>query len=274
MDNPFLKEIDTFYNRVIELQSTLFQIDNVLRRDLKKQKSTNEKTKDKFTIKSASRLVISDLSGPTDNGWEINFPTDYNKIIKWSEYDQEIENLIAREAGYTIAQSCEAFVRFLRNVVAIQLMHNQGEAIAIDKKFSDCKTEEEFKTRVRKVSKLRSTENLFQTIEDTCRKFKSIKEKNNLGIELTNFYEILAFVRHKVTHSSSRFSPSETNNWSESLHAIFENYFATVQLKKDLLIKMNKQQANRVVKRTAELGFIIFKSLSICNNYEWNILEK
>jgi len=102
----------------------------------------------------------------------------------------------------------------------------------------------------------------------------NIRKKNNLGIKLTNFYEVLAFVRHKVTHSSSRFTPSDINDWSEDLHSIFDHYFTTVEIDGDLLIKMDRHQANRVVKRTAEIGFVIFKALSICNNYQWDILKK
>jgi len=172
MANPFYSEIDALFKRILELQSTLFQISHVLEKDLKRQKNAEPEAKNRFPVKSFSNLVISDLSGKTDNGWEINFATHYDKTIKWDEYGQEIENLIARESGYTIAQSCEAFVRFLKYVVAIQLMQNKEKAIELDKDFSDCETKEDFKEQLRNVDKLHSPKFLFDLLSDTCGKYR------------------------------------------------------------------------------------------------------
>jgi hypothetical protein len=272
MTNPFLTELDTYFNRIVELQFSLFQISTVLKRDFKKhQERSDNKTNNQF--KAGSRLGIRDLSGETDNGWEINFSTDYTKFIKSSEYGNEIENFIAREAGYTIAQACEAFVRYLKDVVALQLFHFEEKAIQTSQKFSKCKTKEDYKRQLREIRKLRSPKLLFQILKQSSPEFKEMNKKNNLNIELTSFYEVLAFVRHKVTHSSSRFKRSAKEDWSREKNNIFNNYYSTIPIENELLIKMKRLRAQRVIKRTAELGFGIFKSLSLCNSYEWDIIK-
>lgn len=273
MTNPFLNELDTYFNRLVELQFSLFQISTVLKRDLKKhQELTSNDTADE--LKAASGLGISDLTGETDNGWEINFPTDYEKIIKYSEYENEIANFIARESGHSIAQACEVFVRFLKNSVAVQLYHSQEKALEISQKFSECQTKEEFKQQLRKIRKLGSPKLLFEILEDSSSEFEEMNRNNNLNIELTSFYEVLAFVRHKVTHSSSRFKKSAIHNWDDEKKYIFDNYYSTVPIENESLIKMERLQAQRVIKRTAELGFIIFKSLSMHHGYEWDVIKK
>lgn len=273
MSNPFLNELDIFFNRLVELQFSLFQISTVLKRDLRNHQEI--RTKGKISeLKAISGLGISDLTGETDNGWEINFPTDYEKVVKSSEYENEIGNFIAREAGYSIAQSCEAFVRYLKNEVAVQLFHTQGKALEISPKFSKCKTEEEFKHQLRNIRKLRSPKLLFEILEDSSAEFKEMNRNNNLNIELTSFYEVLAFVRHKVTHSSSRFRRSDLQEWNTEKKYVFDNYYSTVPIENETLIKIKRLQAQRVIKRTAELGFIIFKSLSIQHGYEWDVIKK
>lgn len=273
MANPFLDELDTFFNKIVDLQFSLFQISTVLKRDLKKhQEAIKNDNEEKF--KAGSRLGISDLTGETDNGWAINFPTNHSKLIENSEYENEIKNFISREAGYSIAQACEAFVRYLKNVVALQLFHKKETALELSQKFSNCETAEEHKVQLRNIRKLRSTKLLFQILEESSDEFAEMNKNNNLNIKLTSFYETLAFVRHKVTHSSSRFKKSEIRDWDNEKKSIFDHYFSTIPIENELLLKMERLQAQRILKRTAEFGYIIFKSLSLHNCYEWDVIEK
>ncbi|WP_445666027.1 hypothetical protein [Fodinibius sp. AD559] len=158
--------------------------------------------------------------------------------------------------------------------MGLQLFHSQKKASEVSQKFSKCKTKEDFKSQLRKIRKLRSPKLLFEILEESSAEFKEMNRNNNLNIELTSFYEVLAFVRHKVTHSSSRFKNSTIQNWDNEKTYIFDNYYSSVPIENESLIKMERLQAQRVIKRTAELGFIIFKSLSIQHGYEWDVIKK
>lgn len=273
MGNPFQSELDKFFSQIIDLKGTFFHVQNMFKNDLKKHiKATNE-SNNNFAFRSASRLIISDISGETDDGWEINFPTDYTKVINWTGYSKEVEKMIARQGAYTIAQSCEAFVRYLKDIVSIQLYHHKAKASKFDKAYKQCDTVDKFRTAIEHNYHLRNTENLFLFLEKTSKEFKKSKKNNNLGFDLTDFYQVVAFVRHKVTHTSARFESDEIEDWDSELKGIFENYFNTREISDDeSIIFMDKHKTNRVVKRIAELGFIIFKSLSISNGYKWKMI--
>lgn len=272
MKNPYRKDLDIFFNRIIELKGTLFHVADILKKDLKKKKKVNSEFKEKIKSAVVSHLIISDISGPTDNGWEINFPTDVTREVLWEKYKNEIEKLISREACFLIAQSSEAFLRYFKNTVGTYLFLNKDYANKIDPQFSDCNTIDEYKSWVRRSGKINSTSWLFKILEEGCPKFQKVSTDNNLNVKFSDFYQALSFFRHKVTHSSSTFTKEEIEdkNWSKEIKAIFDYYFPYETKSEDIFIfKLDKLKGQNNLKRIAEIAFQMYKALSICSELEW-----
>ena len=109
--NILHREITYFFKRLLELEATLGHIESILNRDFKNIKNQFSKSSKLPPFLFGNSLVISDQTGPTDNGWQYNYPTGIHKTITFRNYTREIKEIVNREAGYSIAQSHEAFER-------------------------------------------------------------------------------------------------------------------------------------------------------------------
>lgn len=271
--NYYRIELDTFFKRIVLLQNTLFYISNVLNRDLKKKLEMDSQSQIGSTA-VVSHLGISDISGPTDNGHPFHFPTGATKKIRWKNYEDEVNNIISREASFLIAQASEAFNRFLKNSAAICLSHNSNYANERDQIFNGIDKISDFKTAIRNSNNINSTSKLFQIFEDCCPKYLEVNSNNNIQMEFEDFYQALSFFRHKVTHSSSTFTTDELNkrNWSKEIHDIFEHYFPYKEFEENTFIfKISKPKGQYTLKRISEIGFQIYKALSICEGFKWKL---
>ena len=110
--------IENYINRITELQGTLFHIWSILRKDYQKvfERYMKSEIDDQPSLIS-NILVISDITGPTDNGWEYNYPAGNSRNIPYSKYEAEIANLVARESAFMCAQSHEAFETYFNRGV-------------------------------------------------------------------------------------------------------------------------------------------------------------
>jgi len=80
------------------------------------QKEIKEYSSDKAVMHFASALIISDWTDPTDNGWEINFPTGIVTETTKDNYELEIKKISSRQLCLLYAQSFESFERFLKKL--------------------------------------------------------------------------------------------------------------------------------------------------------------
>ena len=274
IEHPLILDLDAFLNKILFLKSTLFEIRTTLQNNLSKTNKAINKRKPKIDLKHISNLVISDLTDDDEGDWELNYPTKYQRVISWSKYGEEVNRLLSQEAGYAVAQACEAFNSYLKNIAAHQLMNNKDIAIALDSMFSNCFTLDEFKSCIRNSNKTRKPHQLFNVIKNTCSEFEKSNDHNNLNIPFNEFYQMVAFVRHKITHTSGQFKHTELLAKETSVKKLI-NKHVTIEHSKDLaVIKMTTMESQLIMKRLAEISFTIFKSISISNNYDWSMILK
>ena len=113
--NTFQATIETLFSRISILQGTLCYLEYALTnygKFIKRKFEESSGESPDFLL--GTSLIICDLTGPTDNGWNYYYPTAPNYKVTVSNNDKEIEKLINRESSFILAQGYEAFSVFLK----------------------------------------------------------------------------------------------------------------------------------------------------------------
>lgn len=257
--NPYKIHLDDFFNRVIELRHIASHINTILISSIKLFEGS------KFDFLSGSALVISDWTGPTDNGWEINFHTGIRKITFKENYKDEVEKIISQECCLAFAQSYEALERFLKDCVFTRIKR--------DNKFQEQVGLAKNKNILRQ--DIPGGEKIFKWIKKAGDpKFSNFSKNNNNNLRFKEFWSVLSESRHAIIHSSSVIEISKINK-SEDHKKIFHHFFISEKIDDSTIsIVLNYRILDELLKKISELAFQIFKSLSLKENLEWEINKK
>ena len=275
--NPFQVAIENYFQRITDLQESLFHIDSVLNRDYWRISKLvlDSKTDGKDIFGLASRLVISDITGPTDNGWELNYSTGFKKIVRFETLRTELDSLISREAGFMIAQAHEAFETYLKTQIAsafyilkIQSKLKEFKDINID----TIETCSEF-IWSGKFKKGRNNEILFKSLREICPFYRDHETHNNLGTNLYDLYYIYAELRHAVTHSEFIIKNFRFKSLTPSQQKILLSLKITDPTDSGYKIVLDKSRGDNVLKRFSEIAFTIFKGFSVETGEDWKIFK-
>ncbi|UWX56355.1 hypothetical protein NYZ99_09205 [Maribacter litopenaei] len=258
MTNPYKKYLDLFFEKLLYYRHISGRIDKVFRKEIEVYSS------DKAIMHFASALVISDWSGPTDNGWELNFHTGIFAETTKENYETEIKNISSRQRCLLYAQSYESFERFLKDCL-----------------FDKLERDNEIKEYV--ISLLPKNQNsiisrktmpggdkLFNVLKKVGGKtFKKFSISNNLDVKFKELWTILSEVRHAITHNESTIELNKINK-SDHHFAIFNYLFNSKKLSdNELLIDLDFKKFEKLIKRFSEFAFQVFKIISIEEELEW-----
>ena len=263
--------IDRYFERVLYLLGTLNHIKKVFKDEAARLEKYGEKHPDLPFI-TGTHLVISDLTGDTDKGWELNYSTGKSRSIGYEEYESEMTALLNRESAFMISQCYEALETFLKDLIALHLFQRSRQGENYHSKFDGCSSYAEFKTTIRTI---RSTNNkdLFKLLKKSCPEYKAAEESNNLGFNLYSWYQAYSVVRHSVTHQSSIIKKEQLAKLQPLEKALLEKYFPGSIVNDSYHIDISFGQATKTLKRITEFGFLLFKCVSICNGEDWQILK-
>lgn len=222
---------------------------------------------------SYSHLVISDLTGPTESGWEINLSSGFDRKIKFEDYETELNRILIRECAFSIAQCYERLETFIKNSLALHLSFNSPSSTTFHKALTGLHTYSEFKKGVRNI-RSKDNKDLFKVLRKSCPFYQGFEKQNNFGCNLYEWYKVYSLVRHAITHQSSIVSESQFNKLTSFQLELLKFYFPGTVKGQVYYIEIQISDARKTIKRVAEFGFTIFKSLSIHNHKPWNILKK
>ena len=275
--NRISKPLDELFIRLATLQGTLYHIQFSLIGHSKDYTKRIEKVKENIPdFALGTNLVISDVTGPTDRGWEYIFPTRGQHIVKLSEFNQEIEKLIRRETAYTLSQSFEAFSTFLKNQIAAFLEVDSTHLEKI-KPLKDAVIDEytNWKEKVRKINSGKNNHELFKILRLFAPNLELSEKKNNKLIDFPSWYKSLAFMRHITIHSNSSFSLNNKDylNLTKIEKEYLEEYFPFEDKDDNNFFMIERKLGNHNLKILSEYAFLIFKELSIELNEDWMILK-
>ena len=254
MINPYKHHLTTFFGTITEFKHTSNRLNKVLLKDAEKY------TADGAQYFSLTSLVISDWTGPTDNGWKLPFHSGVHKLTEKDNYVKEVENLLSREFGLTFAQSFEAFETLLKDFIVSKIKNDQS--------FKNSLSEKKDYNR----SSLRGGEDIFKLIKKAGdEKFKKYSKQNNNNFRFTETFKVFSEVRHAITHSQGKIKTSKIpkDNYYKNL---FEHMLPLNKLEGEtVLLKFEFKTLDRLLIYISEFGFQIFKILSENDNYEWKI---
>lgn len=258
MTNKYRKYLDQFFENLLYNRHISGRITKVFQKDIK------EYTSEKAKIHFASALVISDWTGPTDNGWEINFHTGIVAETTKDNYETEINRILSRQLCLLYSQSFESFERFLKDSLFERMSHDE-----ILREYTISLLPKKQKSSFSR-TKMPGGANLFKVLKKAGgESFKTFTSENNLKIKFSELWTILSEVRHSITHKESLIE-SELINKSEHHSGIFKFLFNSKPVFDDLLlIELDYKKFEKLIKRFSEFAFQIFKILSIEENLGW-----
>ena len=201
-----------------------------------------------------------------DNGWEVNFHTGIITETEKSNYETEISKISSKQLCLLYAQSFESFERFLKDCLFEKT--NQYDDL---KKYAISflpKDQQQSLTRV----KMPGGDRLFKILKKAGgESFKKLSPVNNIKIRFGELWTVLSEVRHAVTHNESIVNYKLIDK-SDHHFKIFNYLFNSKSASEDyLLIELDYQKFEALIKRFAEFAFQVFKVLSIEEELKWKV---
>lgn len=258
MTNPYKEHLDNFFKNLLYYRHISSRIDKVFQKEIKDYRE------DKAIIHFASALVISDWTGPTDKGWEINFHTGIVTQTTKDNYETEIKKIYSRQLCLLYAQSFEAFERFVKDCLFNRI--GRDESI---REFATALLPKNQQSSISR-EKMPGGYNLFKVLKKAGgESYRKCTSRNNLNVKFSELWTILSEARHSITHNDS-FIESELIEKSKHHAEIFEFLFNSKDIDIDLLsIELDFQKFERLIKRFSEFAFQIFKILNLEEELEW-----
>lgn len=254
MTNPYRIHLTNFFETITDFKHTADRLNKVLLKDVETYTAEGAK------YFSGTALVIGDWTGPTDNGWKLNFHTGVRKSTFKENYANEIEKVLSREFGLAFAQCYEAFETLLKDFAYVK--------IASNKTFRNSLTNKKFYTR----GNLRGGDTIFELIKKAGgSRFKRYSENNNNNFKFKEVFTVFTEVRHSLTHSQGKLKVSTIPNNKYYLE-LFEHLFPFNRLQGETVhLLFNYKALDRLLIYLAEFGYQIFKILSEEDQYDWKI---
>ena len=254
MKNPYKIHLTKFFEIVTDFKHTSNRLNKVLLNDVKKYTSEDSK------YFSGTSLVIGDWTGPTDNGWKINYHTGVNKTTFKENYSNEINRVLSREFGFAFSQCYEALEALLKDLVFIKI-----------------NTDEAFKNSLPKNTdysrhRLKGGEDIFKLIKKAGgTRFQNYSKKNNTNFKFKETFRIFSEVRHAITHSQGVLKTSKIPN-NDYYKRLFEHLLPLNELNEETVhLKFNHKTLNQLLVYLAEFGYQIFKIFSEEDRYDWKM---
>ena len=252
--NLYKNSLDTFFETIVDYKHTSSRISKVLSNDV--QKYTTEGA----TYYSGTALIIGDWTGPTNNGWKINFHTGIQKSTIKENYASEIENVLSREFGLAFSQCYEAFETLLKDFVYIKIQNDENfrSTLPIDRDYSR--------------EKLKGGDEIFKLIRKAGgNRFKKYSTQNNNNFRFGETFKIFSEIRHAITHSKGILKSSKIPK-EKHYEFLFENLLPLNNMESELIhLKFDYKILDKLLTYLSEFGYQIYKILSEEDNYDWKI---
>jgi len=259
MINCYKDYLDDFFSTLLDYRHSTNRLNKVLKRDIEIY------TKKGAVIHSSSALIVSDWSGPTDNGWELNFNTGIFKETTKDNYESEINKILSREFCLLYSQSYEALETFLKE----SLFNKQLKDEELKNYIISLNNKGNYKISRESMP---GGEKLFRILKKAGgQTFKDFSKQNNKNIKFKELWTVLSETRHSITHSNSIIKQNKLNRSKHHL-AIFEYLFDSSEIDDNyILIELDYHKFDKIIKNISEFAFQILKTLSIEEKIDWNV---
>lgn len=246
-----------------------------LRDDIERRADESERI-DVENLMHGTSLVITDLSGPTDDGWLYHYPTG-NFDVEGVEYLQMLGKFVGREAERVVAQGYEAFETYLYDVTACFCNAKSDQSLADHFEGNLPKAQdrdlEAWKKAVRGVYRRKPNTDLIDLLRDLGQDLEEAEaHTNNRGLDLVRWYQISGEVRHAVTHSEGVISNKDIEGLDRKELRILRQKYPGTTTDEGYALQLDVDSAQEALRTFAEYGYAILKALSEKRGYDWEYL--
>lgn len=274
MKNYLTDSILRVFERLEYYKGYVFHLEN----DIKKytQSLIDKLDNNKTNFLKGSRLVISDFTGESDNGWEINFPLPTSGYFVTSDnYLEKNNQLIQFISSTLVAQSYEAIETFFKEILISYFENNNQIAFETIGK-ANCilnKNNVDWNNTVRKLNQGTNNKGLLKIIRILSTEFCKAERTNLKNIDLEKWFDMVSIIRHSIIHSESILKNNEFNKIDKYERKILEKFFEVEnQNGGNKRIIISGKHASNVIEFMSEYAFQVFKGLSISADLDWRIL--
>ncbi|WP_026465008.1 hypothetical protein [Adhaeribacter aquaticus] len=271
MTNPLEEELDIFLENIALTSSMFYQTSTHLNNQ-KKYLIKNFQGQNPEQMIMGYALNIGDLTGPTDNGYKLIYPTGKYQQIKVKEIEESINLLVKRDGMRCVANCYEVLESFLFDISAIYAFKNPQDFAQVIKKsnFTPDINLNFFKEYLRKNFRGRNNKEILKLIKGLSPSFNAseMPVKHNIS----EWYQVITQVRHAITHSLFKID-KEKAHFTPHQKEILVLYFSFKEENQYYLLEMTEEEAKKQMQLVAEYGFHIFKCLSMEKSYDWQVLK-
>jgi len=266
-----------FYNVLTKIELNQGYLNHIAN-DLDKynKKIVNELSSESMFLKG-TKLVFSDLTGETDNGWEINFPSNTSGYVVTTENyinkNLEIFNIVSLNLTVQNYEALESYIKSM--LIAYFENNDQAAKETIGKmNFRYNRNQINWRQTVHKLNKGVNKRGYLEILRLLSQEFEKGEQENLHKINLKDWFEMISTARHSIVHSNSIIKNDEANKLSETMKNYLQ-YFFNVNNKENgsIQLSLDVSRQRKLFKFFAEYCFFIFKSLSQTLELEWRILK-
>lgn len=266
--NPLQKEIDEFLGKIALYESISIQTKTHL---LKRKEEIKKQIESSSGIAPfiGTTLIIGDITGPSENGWKLTYPTGFNIHITKEKMAKSLDKLIIQNGMTCLATCYEILESFLFNILGEYLNNFPDNSKYLKDKKENLKDNKLF---LRKYYRSKNNKELFKLLRQISPEFVKSEKNNNTGMNLQDWYFVISNVRHSIVHSQYLLNIIELN-FNKNHRTIFDNYFSHTKTQKIVKLNMSFDESKKQINMIGEFGFMIFKTLSKLENKNWKILK-
>lgn len=280
-DNAFDEVLLTLYDRLNLLYFLIHFLDSRMTKDIEdvEKQIENAKASNWKGPFHGTALIITDLTGETENGWMLHGHTG-RRSVEGLEFIDLLSWIASREGALAVVQGYEAFERFLYDIAASFGSNGNREEqqthFGVQLESAEAAILQRWQSAIRRkyrrlpnhklINKLRKVGEGLAVAED--------RTKNTRRLNMIAWYKIVGEVRYAVTHNQHVIKQDRLQQFSPEERAILEADFPGEAVSEGYLIQMEKQMSKFAIQLFAEYGHAIYKSLSIATGRTWiNHLE-
>ena len=278
-NNPIFQIIEALFVKLSHSKCLFFYLRSQLE-ELKNEipASCNQ---DASKLLTGSKIVFKDLfENPTDPFSQVFLAGDF-RLIGGSDHVKAIKNLVAWNSAKFLSQSYEQFETYLKDVASKTLNINKKYLDSIKKsdyknyKKSSLSSNDDNDWRMFVGYVLKNSTGILKFLKQVYPEIKKAEKQNYRNIDLEEWLEVFSEVRHAVTHSDQFLKADRVRSWPHSKKKILASYFSgDYNDENGSLLHITDHILYDDLKLIAEYSFLVYKSWSIAEGFEWEYFEK
>ncbi len=263
----FLQEL---FKKLVEINGQIFHFSEHLKQ-YQKVLINNIPQEREFLV---STLAIRDMTLDQESDVYYNLhPLNYKYSVDQENLILQNERLVSRECGYQISQAYEELENYLYQIISTHIYRNRPLA-GIDESLNFCSSKEEILKNLRGAKNRKNNKHLLRYLRIISNEYKSLEKVNWRRINLAKWFNAFSEIRHSVVHRSHVLDSSIIDKMDTVDLSIYKNHFPLKKSENNCTLNLNYNNANKVFIYTSEFAYLVFKSLSVDYNLEWDVLPK